>query len=124
MPIEHRVDPGQGILFVTRSGSIDTQDEHDALDRRRADPLVQPGIRVLVDCCAVDPADSTEVVHYLADSITALAAHLQCGPVAIVVSTDVQFGMARMYAALTDLAHPDTEVFRAREDALTWLRSR
>jgi hypothetical protein len=39
-----------------------------------------------------------------------------------VVASDVEYGMARMYLAYTDLVHPDTEVFRDLESAEAWLR--
>lgn len=122
MPIKHRVDAETGILLVTRSGTIDTHDEEQARRLREVDPKVVPGIPVLVDCREVEPADSVAVTQYLADSVTGLAAYLQCGPVAIVVSTDVEYGMARMYQMLTELEHPDTTVFRDYDEALASLR--
>ena len=61
-------------------------------------------------------------MSYIAKMVTAIAAELDCGPVAIVVSTDVEYGMARMYMALTGLKHPDTMVFRSHDNALKWLR--
>jgi hypothetical protein len=124
MPIEHYVDPKTGIMHVRRWGEISTHDEKAALKKRRSDPLVVPNIAVVVDCRDVDPPDSIEVVHYIAEKITAIAAQLDCGPVAIIVSSDVEYGMARMYMALTELKHPQTEVFRSCDDALAWLRTR
>jgi hypothetical protein len=123
MPIEHRVDSATSILFVTRSGHIKTRDEELALDHRMKDPLIAPGIPVLVDCRRVNPAESTKTVKYLAKQVTNLAAELQCGPVAIIVSTDVDYGMARMYMMLTELAHPNSMVFRDYEDGMAWLIS-
>ena len=122
MPIEHRVDPASGVLRVRRWGSIESQDEEKACRVRAQDPLVVPGIPVLVDCTAVDPPDTVETVRYLADRITHTAAGLQCGPVAILVSTPVQYGMARMYMAMTGISHPRTQVFQSEEKALEWLR--
>ncbi len=124
MPITHRVDPDTRILFVTRSGSIDSQDEVKARRERQTDPLVVPGIRVVVDCREVNPCDSPEAVRNLADQITTLAEKLRCGPVAIVVATDIQYGMARMYQALTDLSHPDTTVFHDYGEAVEWIHAR
>jgi hypothetical protein len=121
MSIEHRVDPEMGILFVKRSGRIRTRDEELAFKQRQEDPLVVPGISVLVDCREVSPADSTKVIRYLAGQVTNLAVQLQCGPVAIIVSSDVEYGMARMYMALTELAYPNTMVFRDYEEGLAWL---
>jgi hypothetical protein len=83
-----------------------------------------PGMPVLVDSTGVEPPDATETVKYVADCVVANAAKLKCGPVAIVVSSDVEYGMARMYIAYTDLAHPDADVFRTEVEALNWLSSR
>lgn len=124
MPIEHRVDIQSGIMYVRRWGAVTTQDERRALKRRAADPLVRPHIPVLVDCREVDPPDSTEVVQYLANRIAAIAAELNCGPVAIVVGSEVEYGMARMYMALTELDHPEVDVFLSVGEALQWLSAR
>lgn len=121
MPIEHRIDRETGIMFVRRWGHIDTHDEEDALRAKKRDPLFVPGIPVLVDCREVDPPDSKEVVQYLADNIIKIGIELDCGPIAIIVSSDVEFGMARMYMGLTYLDHPNTMVFRHYEDGLDWL---
>ena len=121
MPIQHMVDPETGILHVLRWGHISTHDEEGACRDRSEDPLISPGISVLVDCTKVEPADSSETVRYISDCVIKNASALQCGPVAIIVSTDVEYGMARMYMALTDLAHHNTEIFRDRDSALAWL---
>ena len=122
MPITHRIDREAGIIFVERSGTIESQDEDEALRRRLSDPDYRPGLGMLVDCTGMDPADSTEVICYLADQTAHMAARLRCGPLAILVKTDVQYGMARMYQLMTDHLHRDTLVFRDREQALAWLQ--
>ena len=121
MSIEHMVDKKTGIMHVRRWGKITTHDEHDAIIKRSEDPLVVPDIPVIVDCREVEPADTTEVVKYIADRATAIAAELDCGPVAIVVSSDLEYGMARMYMGLTELKHPNTRTFRDYDTAVTWL---
>jgi len=121
MPVQHKVDLEIGILHVERWGHINTHDEERACRERSIDPLVTPGIPVLVDCTKVEPTDSVETVRYIADCVTKNASTLKCGPVAIIVSSDVEYGMARMYMAYTELAQPITEVFRDQESALAWL---
>ena len=122
MPIEHTVDKKTGIMHVRRWGEITTHDEEAALKKRRKDPLVVPDIPVIVDCREIEPPDSSEVVQYISRRATDIAAELDCGPIAIVVSSDVEYGMARMYMTLTDLKHPNTMVFRNYDNALKWLR--
>lgn len=119
MPITHEIV--DGVLRVRRFGSIESQDETRACEERERDERIVPGIPVFVDCTGVDPADSVETVRHLADCVMNIAAELQCGPVAILVANDVQFGMARMYMSLTDPVHPWTEVFRDAAEAETWL---
>lgn len=124
MPISHKVMSDPPLMLVRRWGDIDTQDERAACAAREADPRVVPGLPVLVDATEVERADTVEVIRYLADCVTHTAAALQCGPVAIVVASDVEYGMARMYMALTETAHPDTEVFRGIQAARHWLARR
>jgi hypothetical protein len=124
MPIFHRIDSETGILHVTRSGSIDTHDEETAFRTRKSDPNIHPGMPVLVDCREVTPPDSTRVVQYLASKVTRLASRLDCGPVGILVSSDVEYGMARMFIALTERVHPHTNVFRNYNEALAWLKKK
>ena len=98
----------------------------EAFRARQEDPDIKPGMPTLVDCHEVEPADSREVVQYVAANIHGHAARLKCGPVAIFVSTDIEYGMARMYIALSEMSinEPNlkTEIFRDREEALAWLR--
>ena len=125
MPITHHFDRELNILFVTRSGSISSQDEQRALRERQANPLIVPGIPVLVDCRHVDPADSRDTVKYISEKVTQLASRIRCGPLAIVVVSDsAEYGMARMFQALIEAAHPDTEIFRDYGEALRWIEKK
>ena len=43
---------------------------------------------------------------------------------AIVVNSDVEYGIARMYQLLTETIQTDTEIFRSVQEAIDWLDSR
>jgi len=62
MPVEHVVDFERHLLRVRRWGHISTHDETKACEDRKNDEAVVPGIPVLVDCTAVEPADSPETI--------------------------------------------------------------
>ena len=121
MPITHRVNTERRVLLVTREGSISRDEEEASLRARKQDPSVVSGMPVLVDSRSVHPPDSVSTVRYLADVVTHNANRLDCGPLALVVGSPVQYGMARMYIALTELAHPATQVFTSYEEAISWL---
>lgn len=123
MPSEHRVDEATGILHIRRWGELTIPDDHEARQLRRADPSIPAHAPVLLDCREVSPPDSVEVVKYLAHHASYLSKELDCGPIAIIVRGDAEYGMARMYMALTDASHPDTRVFRDYDEGLEWLKS-
>jgi hypothetical protein len=121
MPIEHPVDTKTHLLRVRRWGHISLQEETQAFRERAEDPLVVPGMPVLVDCTGVLPPDSTRMIKYLADHTAKIAADLQCGPLALIVASDIEYGMARMYISYTVVEHPHTNVFRSEVEAMEWL---
>jgi hypothetical protein len=122
MTIDYTIRP-DGILVLERSGTISTSDEDVNLQKRLKDVKVVPGMRVLVDSQGVVHGDSVDVVRHLAAIARATAAQLECGALALVVRSDVEYGMARMYMALTDDHHPNQAVFRSVDEALSWLKS-
>jgi hypothetical protein len=74
--------------------------------------------------------DSRDVEHDLSPSdiprLVELFAHLRATHglshrTALVVSTPMDFGMARMYGALAQKVHPDFSVFRDLAEAEAWL---
>jgi hypothetical protein len=122
MPVTVTLRP-DGLLEIVRSGAVDSAEEDASLVLRNADTRITPGMCVLVDSRKVVPADSCEVVQHLAAVARATAAGLDCGALALVVDSDVGYGMARMYMALTEAKHPNTQVFRDYDEAVLWLTS-
>lgn len=122
MPVTFEVRP-DGILEIVRSGALGSAEEDASLALRCSDDRIIPGMRVLVDSRKVVPADSCEVVKHLAAVARATAEDLGCGALALVVNSDVGYGMARMYMALTEERHPNTQVFRDYDEAVSWLKS-
>jgi hypothetical protein len=75
--------------------------------------------------------DSRDAEHDLSPSdirrLVELVGHLQATHglnhrTALVVSTPMDFGMARMYEGLAQKVHPDFSVFRDLGEAEAWLR--
>ena len=123
MPISHHVRP-DGIVVIERTGTITSEQEDVSLQERMNDVRVVPGMLVLVDARGLRGGASTQVIHHLAAIARATTEFLNCGALALVVASDLQHGMARMYMALTDLSHPNTRLFREFDEALSWLKQR
>ncbi len=121
MPVSHFVDQELGILVVTREGKTSADEEEQSFHARDNDPAIAPGLPVLVDSRRVDPPDSVTTVRRMANIVQNNAQRLRCTRTALLVGSDVQYGMARMYMALTEPIHPDTAVFRDYDEALNWL---
>ncbi len=121
MPVSHFVDKELGILVVIREGQTGADEEEESFRARKSDPAIEPGLPVLVDSRKVDPPDSVATVRRMARIVQNNAERLRCARTALLVGSDVQYGMARMYMALTEPIHPDTAVFRDYDEALKWL---
>lgn len=121
MPVSHYVNKELSILVVVREGQTSGDEEEESFRARKGDPTIAPGLPVLVDNRKVDPADSIETIRRIAAIVQNNAERLRCSRTALLVGSDVQYGMARMFMALTEPIHPDTAVFRDYDEALTWL---
>ena len=124
MPVRYEVEQATGTLIVERTGTTSAKEEEDSFRARKTDPRVVSGMPVLVDNSGVEPADSVQTIRFVAEVVGRNASRLHCGPTALVVGSDVMFGMARMLVALVEPHHPDMAIFRSREDAAAWLHQR
>ena len=115
------VERRPGLIVARFSGEVSTADLAEAANQFDQIDQVVPGLPRL--------ADTTEMTGVSLDfAATGRFAHERrsrsraCDVrMAILVSSDLAFGIARIYQSL--LAHPQIkiEVFRGREEALAWL---
>jgi hypothetical protein len=108
-------------LQTRASGTVTYSDivEHLRSERQRV-----PGARELFDATGANTNLTADEVKALAEEAAALFERGKVGPVAVVATDGVLFGMARMYEAfVADLAVP-FHVFREVSPALEWLATR
>ncbi len=117
------IDNGKGILHIG-SESVTGQDLMTSASTVLK--LVQSGLRpeyALTDLSAVtDFAASAADITHNAVLNRNIARLLPAVRIAIVASSDVVYGMARMWQALMDQSGWTSRVFRSSEEALSWLR--
>ena len=113
----------EGVAVITFTGELTVQD----LDRARETILSHSGfVRGMPCLCDVRPAslvkltraDLARTAARAVDSDGRWGAHRT----AAVVSTDVDFGIARMYEAIGARAGREFSVFRVYDEAIAWLR--
>ncbi len=122
MPISYRIDEEKGLVLTTATGALTDSDILQLKASLLADPRWKPGMRELSDVRAIDRLEvTTDGVTQMMLQDTGAAAALASYRLAIVVSHQVVYGMARMYQMLTEHNVPNVRVFRDIEEAKRWL---
>lgn len=123
MPISYRIDVEHCLILTTASGTLTDDDIVQHKARIVQDPDFRPGMKELSDIRGVDqlnvtPAGIMEMVNQDAKDSTTVGSH----QLALVVSKEVAFGMARMYQSLTKPNIETVGVFRDIDEARVWLQ--
>ncbi len=118
MPVSYRIDRERRIVFTEASGVLTDSDVIEFQRRLRDDPEFEPDFRQLADCRAIEEVGMTSQGVGEASSRSPFS---QGSLRAIVVSSDVAFGMARMFENLRHEARDEIRVFREAEEARRWL---
>jgi hypothetical protein len=114
----YRIDSVHGVVLTSCTGVL-TDDDLLAHKRQLADdPNLRPGMVELSDVRGVERLDVTAVG---VRQMVMMDEDLQSHRLAIVVSQEVIYGMARMYQSLTEPNNPNVGVFRDMSEARAWL---
>jgi hypothetical protein len=118
MSLSYTIDADRRLIIVRARGVLTESDVSRARARLRQDPEFDPEFDQLFDARDVeDIALSKEGMARLADtSILAPAVRR-----AFVAATTLQYGMARMFTAVSEQRQHVTQVFRRLEEAEAWL---
>ena len=118
MPYRYEIDRSRGVVHVERWGELSRDEIVDSYRAIRADERFEPGFRQLSDMRGVLGCDlDGEAVRELSE----LKVFDRCSRRAFVVSTDVSFGVLRMYQAWAELGERVVHVFRDPREAERWL---
>jgi hypothetical protein len=119
MPATFLIDHDDRIVRSRAWGLLIDRDLLDTQQRLREDPRFEPTYCQIFDFTAVEQLSLT------ADGLRALAANSpfsRDARRAIVVGTEGAYGMARMYAMLSDRNPRFFRIFRDAPSAIKWLR--
>ena len=125
MPISHHIDRDQRLVIATPNGVMTDADIFGYQQEVWSQPG-NAGYDELIDMTAVAEVEffSVDRVAELADLSGSMDQPGSRSKLAIVATTDLHFGLARMYQAHREMAKPGTKtvhVFSSRAEALEWL---
>jgi hypothetical protein len=118
MPWSYTIDTTAGLVRSTCTSTLTAPELLAHMTQVRADPAFTPAFHHLVDARAVDrcDVDGHDLRH--------LATRNPWGPdarCAVVVGSDVGYGVGRMYEIFSEQAGHTVQVFRELDEALRWL---
>src|ERR1700730_16769144 len=120
MPIRYVFDSTQQRLLTHADGLVTFQDLSEHLDAEERDRGL--GLPELFDARGATTNVTAQQVRTIVQRAVDTLGQIPRGPTAIVATDDVVFGMARMYAILTEQVGARVEVFRDVESANRWLQ--
>ena len=122
MPISYAIDPRLGLVRTTATGVLTDEELLQHKRDLQGDPRFDASMKELSDIRGVERLDVTaEGVRRAVAMDQGQADALGDYKLALVVSADVVFGMARMYQMMTEENIEGVGVFRDIEEALEWL---
>ena len=110
------IDAARGIVFTTASGDLTMEEALAYAEALRDDPDFRPTMNALVDARTLTSVFSATEVRQLA-RVTPFRAESRR---AIVVASDLQFGLGRMYVLTTGEDRPKARVFKDMQEARAW----
>ena len=118
MPASYQIDKSLGVVFSVGSGVVTDAEMLRHQEQLRHDPDFQPTFSQLLDFNAMIEAQiSAAAIQRLAGAgFFAKGARR-----AIVVNSDVAFGLARMFQMHSDHSGEQIEIFRDLDKARQWL---
>ena len=119
MPTDYTIDVQRGVVLSAGTGVFASADFVEHMVRLRGDPNFNPDFNQVVDCRGISVLDlnSDQLKELASQSIFSAKSRR-----AFVVSSDLHFGMGRMFAAYREIAEgQNVRIFRDMSEALSWL---
>ena len=121
MPVNYKIDAVSRVVRATVRGLVTLEQEVDCLENFLGDPGFETGFGLLFDHRARGTVASVQHVRGMARAFQRHLEQLGKTRLAIVVSREASFGMARMFSILTENMPIDTHIFKDITEAEHWL---
>ena len=123
MPVTYQIDKANGIIRTRCIGPVTIEEVIDHFRVLERDPDCPDRVDVLLDVSEETSVPTKENLREVSHEISRIRGNVQFGRCAIVASSDVLFGMLRMFEVFAEQCFRQTYVFRTVGEAEAWLVS-
>lgn len=124
MAITYRIDTANKLIRTECVGYVTLAEVIAHFRELEADPDCPPHVDVLLDVTEEVTVPSSDELRNVALAIGAIRRKVEFGFCALVASTNVLFGMMRMFEVFTEKYFQETRAFRTLPEAEAWLASK
>ena len=121
LPLSYAIDTALGVIRIVVVGGATAEEQTRLAEAWAADPLYEPGMPILLDNRRREEVASSAHIREMADLTKSSQVLEQGTRCAVVVASEVEFGLTRMYATLAEGGPMETRVFRDIDRAESWL---
>lgn len=114
-------DKQKGIVYTTVKGDLTVEEIRASMAEMVASPDYRPDMRGLIDLRGVTKLLTTEDTGRLAQTIKSTPNLVGRSRRALLVGSDLSYGMYRMFEALVSGGNAEYRVFRDETEAREWL---
>jgi hypothetical protein len=121
MDVHRTIDTEKGIVYTTVSGALTLNEIRADMEHLNTEAGYHPGMPVLVDLRGVVKLLTKEETAQLADFIKSNPRTVKRGQRALLVGSELAFGMYRMLESLASGSAVEYRVFRSEQEARIWI---
>ena len=122
MPVTYAIDQHNHLVRITGTGVLTDGEMIQCVSDLRSDPALKPDMKTLSDMRKIEVAFTAQGIEKMLGVMCETSEHRKEAKAAIVVSSDVAFGMGRMLEMTADgTADPSFMIFRDMASACEWL---
>ena len=121
MPVTYTIDSARNIIHTRCEGSVSFEEVITHFKTLTSDPKCPPRLNVLLDLTGVTSAPTSEQIRRVSSVIGDSRKHLVFDTCAIAVSSELIYGMMRMFEVFTEENFRQARTFRGLDEAQEWL---
>ena len=122
MPMTYVIGPHHHLVRITGTGVLTDEEMIRCVSDLRSDPALEPDMRTLSDMRHIEVAFTAKGIDEMVRVMDTTAERRKKAKAAIVVSSDLAFGMGRMLEMTAEeRADPRFMIFRDMDAAYEWL---